>query len=166
KILLDFDVTGGLFNNDQPLQEHISSSVSSSVSLFSYSLSPDSSRIIQGTSVSIHAAVQTNLWRNLFLSASGIRTVRKELFYLYLPKYRCLPTSPGGIPACERTGGFDLYKPKGEDRSLLSNIGLGWKFKPNLIAEYLYSIDHSYVGTRSHSLKLRYTFNLGITGEK
>jgi hypothetical protein len=47
----------------------------------------------------------------------------------------------------------------------LSSLGLGWKFTPNLITEYVYSMDHRYMPP-SHSLKLRYTFDLSITGEK
>jgi FecR protein len=45
------------------------------------------------------------------------------------------------------------------------SIGTGWKFNPNLIAEYVTS---SQYGDRapSHAIRLRYTFNLGITNEK
>jgi hypothetical protein len=160
KILVNFDVTGGLFNNDRPPQEFINSNGN----FFAFSASGGSLINIEGTSVSAHAAVQTNLWRGLFLSGSVIKTIRKDSFYEYYPTYRYLYTYSDGIPAYEQVDG---YRPnKTEDRSRLSNIGLGWKFKPNLIAEYLYSIDHSYLGTRSHSFRLRYTFNLGITGEK
>jgi len=159
RILLDFDITGGLFNNDRPPQEFINSNGN----FFAFSASGGSSINIKGTSVSAHAAVQTNLWRGLLLSASSIKTVRRDLLYEYSPTYRYLYTYSDGIPAYEL---IDRYTPnKTRNTIWLSNISLGWKFKPNLIAEYLYSIDHQY-GDRSHSLRLRYTFNLGITSEK
>jgi hypothetical protein len=45
------------------------------------------------------------------------------------------------------------------------SIGTGWKFKPNLIAEYVGSVQYGDQGP-SHAIRLRYTFNLGITNEK
>jgi FecR-like protein len=45
------------------------------------------------------------------------------------------------------------------------SIGTGWKFKPNLIAEYVTSAQYGDQGP-SHAIRLRYTFNLGITNEK
>jgi hypothetical protein len=50
-------------------------------------------------------------------------------------------------------------------RTLHFGIGLEWKLQFHLITEYLCSIDHRRREPR-HSLKARYTFNLGITGEK
>jgi hypothetical protein len=160
RILLNFDVTGGLFNNDRPPQ----ALGNSSENFFSFSLSPGSLRAIHGTSVSAHAAVQTNLWRGLYLSGSSIRTVRGDLRYDPTLTSSYLYTNSDGFPVYESKVSYEPYKIK--DVSQLSNFGLGWRFKPNFIAEYLYSMDHNYGGTRSHSLKIRYTFNLGITGEK
>jgi FecR protein len=159
KILLNFDITGGVFNNDRPEQEPINSSGN----FFSYSSYPGSIRSLRGTSVSGHAAVQTNLWRNLFLSASNITTVRSDLFNERFLSYNHVSTSSDGTPVYESVESYIRYKTK--DKSYLSNIGLGWRFKPNFTAEYLYSIDHRY-RDNSHSFKIRYTFNLGITGEK
>jgi len=160
RILLNFDVTGGLFNNDRPAQ----APGNSSGNFFSFSLSPGSLRAVQGTSVSAHAAVQTNLWRGLYLSGSSIRTVRGDLIYDPTLTSSFLYTNSDGFPVSESKVSYQPYKIK--DVSQMSNFGLGWRFKPNFIAEYLYSMDHNYGGTRSHSLKIRYTFNLGITGEK
>ena len=50
-------------------------------------------------------------------------------------------------------------------RNWLSNVGLGWKVKPNFVAEYLLSVDPN-ERFPSHALRLRYTFNLGGAGEK
>jgi hypothetical protein len=142
KILLNFDVAGGLFNNSRPPDEPLVVGLNS-VS-FSYpslsSLSPSSPNSYRGTSVSAHLAAQANPWRNLILSASGLTTIQSNVApYYYYYKIR--------------------------DRRELSSIGLGWKLKPNFIAEYLYSMDHN-ERVPSHSLRLRYTFSLGITGEK
>jgi FecR-like protein len=50
-------------------------------------------------------------------------------------------------------------------RTMAVSIGTGWKFKPNLIAEYVGSTQYGIQGP-SHAIRLRYTFNLGITNEK
>src|SRR5262249_14222869 len=92
RILLDFDVSGGLFNNDRRPQEFINSNGN----FFAFSASGGSSISIKRTSVSAHAAAQMNLWRGLFLSASGIKTIRKDSFYEYSPTYRVY-TYSGGI---------------------------------------------------------------------
>ncbi|MGH9769976.1 MAG: FecR family protein, partial [Blastocatellia bacterium] len=139
KILLNFDVAGGLFNNTQPVDDV----PSFDGNIFASSLSsPRSSR---GEFLSAHAAIQTNLWRNLFLSASNLTTVRRDFI-----TYR-----------------YDRaeFGDKDAENIKLSNAGIGWNFKPNLAAEYLLSIDHRY-RIPSHSLKLRYTFNLSINGER
>ncbi len=159
RILLDFDVTGGLFNNDRPPEEPLNSSGG----LIAFSLSSGSLGSIEGTSMSLHTAVQANLWRGLFLSVSSIRTVRGELFFAYLPNYR-VRTDSDGLPIYEIEG-YRPYTYKIKDASQGSNISLGWKFKPNLTTEYLYSIDHSYQH-KTHSFRLRYTFDLGVIGEK
>jgi hypothetical protein len=156
KILLDFDVAGGVFNNDRPPQEPINSSFGIS----SYPSYPGSLRSAEGTFISAHAAAQTNLWRNLLLSASSLTALRRDFHYAEVATYG---RSSNGAPIYEVT--YSTYKTVYEYKSWLSNISLGWKFKPNLVAEYLYSTDHRY-GDKSHSLRLRYTFNLGITGEK
>ena len=139
KILIDFDVAGGLLYNTEP-GENVPALV---VSFFASFPSPP--RISRGEFLSAHAAVQTNLWRNLFLTASSLTTFRRDFIrYSY--------------------NGFE-YGYRNVYGAQLSNGGIGWNFKPNLAVEYLFSIDHSY-RVPSHSLKLRYTFNLGITGEK
>ncbi len=155
KILLDFDVAGGIFNNDRPPQEPINRSGN----LFASSLSPGSLRSVRGTSVTAHAAVQTNLWRGLFLSVSGLTTVRRDVISY---SYTGGTYTYNGV-VYSYPGGTVMYKELYD--AILSNAGIGWRFKPNLTAEYLYSVDHRY-RVPSHSLRLRYTFNLGITGEK
>jgi hypothetical protein len=150
KILLNFDIAGGLFNNSEPaladglvrLAEDVRASGANIFASASLSSSPRSSH---GEFLSAHAAIQTNLWRNLFLSASSLRTFRSDL----------LTYSHNGAS-------FRKYDVSGAQ---LSNAGIGWNFKPNFAAEYLFSIDHRY-RIPSHSFKLRYTFSLGGADEK
>ena len=148
RILLNLDVAGGLFNSSQPAQQPASlngnffvsfSSLSSPLSI------PSSPRGSRGTSVSAHWSVQANPWRNLFLSTSSLKTIRKDFH-----KYYFNGETDGFWTSSTRT----LY-----------SAGLGWKFKPNFIAEYLLSVD-PLERVPSHSLRVRYTFNLGSTNEK
>ena len=93
--------------------------------------------------MSAHAAAQATVWRNLFLSTSSLMTVNRNSYgYSYSP-----------------------FKDSYKLRNYLSNVGLGWKVKPNFVAEYLLSVDPD-ERFPSHSLRLRYTFNLGGAGEK
>jgi FecR protein len=97
----------------------------------------------RGRFLSAHAGMQTKLWKNLFGSASHLMTIHKNYF----------------------NSAADPYDRK---VSRFTTLGAGWKFKPNLVAQYLISFDHS-PSTRivpSHSLMLRYTFDLKITNEK
>jgi len=135
KILLNFDVTGGLSKKPQLNDRPIGFGEDSG----------DSESRTQETFVSAHAAVQANLWRDLFLSASSLSTFHMDIYNLY------------------SNGIVDIFKDN--KKRQLSSVGFGWKFKPNLSAEYLTSYDHTY-RVPSYSLRLRYTFNLGITGEK
>jgi len=148
RILFNLDIAGGHFSSSQPAEQPISFSGNFLVSVSSLSspLSlPSSPRSSKGTSGSVHWSVQANPWRNLFLSTSSLTTIRKD-FHKY---------NFNG-----ETGGYWDYS-----RRTLYNGGLGWKFKPNFIAEYLLSFDPR-EKLPSHSLKLRYTFNLGFTNEK
>jgi hypothetical protein len=148
RILLNLDIAGGLFNSSQPPEQPISfsgnffASVSSLNSPLSLLSSPRSSK---GTSESVHWSVQANPWRNLFLSTSSLTTIRKDIH-----KYNY---------------NGETYSYPDSSMRILFNGGLGWKFKPNFIAEYLLSFDR-YEKLPSHSLRLRYTFNLGFTNEK
>jgi hypothetical protein len=145
KILLNLDIAGGFFNNDRPAEDPINLG-GKFIPLSSYARTL---RIAQGTSVSVHTAIESNLWRNLFLSFSSLETIRKDLvIYNY-----------------NVNGNAYNYGEKVGDFRWQPSIGLGWKFTPNLVTEYLFSIDDRYL-VPSHSLRLRYTFNLGITGEK
>lgn len=89
--------------------------------------------------ISPHAAVQTDVWRNLFVSASiqmvnQSRTVDSRL----LPERLSLA----------RDSFTDVY----------SNFGIGWRFKPNFIFQYIITTDYGKTSPR-HAFHLRYSFN-------
>jgi hypothetical protein len=143
RILLNFDVAGGLYNDVRPINIVQSPWWLYSSGESSFAISSVLSRASRGRFVSAHAAAQVTVWRNLFLSTSTLMTVNRNSYgYSYSPFN-------------------DSYKLT----NWLSNVGLGWKVKPNFVAEYLLSVDPN-ERFPSHALRLRYTFNLGITGEK
>jgi FecR protein len=142
RILLGVDFTGGMFNTTKPTEDSLWSFYFFEPPSFGYYYnSPVHER---GAFLSSHAMVQANTWRNLFVSASSLTTFRKT---------RVTYSGREGNPY-----GYG-------EKSYLTNVGMGWRFKPNLFAEYLFSIDHTN-RRPSHSLMLRYTFNLGIKNEK
>ena len=129
KTVLSLDVSGGLYGSKPLSQEH-------------------------GKFIAAHAAMQTDLWRHSFISAS----------FLMNGTYRL-----GGVEILSsypyQSGEFRSYYSSFSDVEKFSKVGAGWKFNPNLITEYLFSTDHSYRGP-SHTLVLRYTFDVKITNEK
>jgi hypothetical protein len=145
RILLNIDITLGVFDNDQPAEEEDVLPGNRAGA----SRSPRSLNSARARLASAHAAAQSNLWRNLFLSFSSLYTLRNDLqnkAYIY-------------------NGNLISFALEEKDTRLLSSGGLGWKFTPNLTAEYLFSIDHQYL-VPSHSFLLRYTFNMGVNRER
>jgi FecR-like protein len=142
RILLNFDVAGGLYNDVRPINIVQSPWLYTSGDS-SLAISSVLSRASRGGFVSAHAAAQATVWRNLFLSTSSLMTVNRNSYgYSYSP-----------------------FKDSYKLRNYLYNVGLGWKVKPNFVAEYLLSVDPD-ERFPSHSLRLRYTFNLGGAVEK
>jgi FecR protein len=141
RTVLSLDITGGLYNTNKPSFGGLGF-----FSFYRYSGAfADPLAHGRGALLSGHAMIQTNPWRNLFLSASSLSTV--------------------GWNRITSKDLYGVYNSSVRDSNYLTNIGIGWRFKPNLITEYLFSIDHTN-RRPSHSLMLRYTFNLSIRGEK
>ncbi|MCI0391021.1 MAG: FecR family protein [Acidobacteria bacterium] len=138
--VFNLDLAGGFYKTTKP------EFIGGILSIPHYYLYPqyrsDSER---GIFLSAHAAMQTKLWRNSFASASYLIAFRQN--YLHY-KYD--------------------WSPYDKDSNKFATIGLGWKFKPNLVAQYLISLEHTPYTRRvpSHTLMLRYTFDLKITNEK
>ena len=103
---------------------------------------------------SAHAALQTDLWRGLFASASVLAVTQSLTtdLSLYPDRFGRRRTSDGLITSSGQT----------RDRSTgyYSHFGAGWRLTPNLLAEYVCSTDYGRTSP-SHTLLLRYTFNLG-----
>jgi hypothetical protein len=104
--------------------------------------------------VSLHAAMQADVWRRLFVSGSMQSITQFETSDLML-----YPDHFG-----RRFNGDGVFEPNGrtQDRftDYFSNFGVGWRFKPNFLAEYIFSTDFGQTSPR-HTLLLRYTFSHG-----
>ena len=99
--------------------------------------------------LSVHEAVQADLWKRLFVSGSllTVRQTRSTNLALYPDQFGRLLASDG------------TFAPNGvtSDRSTLyySEFGVGWRFTDNFLAEYVFSTD--YGATRaSHVFLLQY----------
>ena len=103
--------------------------------------------------VSVHAAVQADLTRHLFASASLLGVWRSQDLKVDLFADRFgsaalvvdsfFPLAPGSYPSSHR----------------FSDFGLGWRFSQNLFLQYVCSTDYG-ASPVSHTLMLRYTFRL------
>ena len=128
--IFSFDITGGLINSYQRRTEDLTGDL----------LETERQR---ARFLSLHAAVQTDVWRNLFVSASLLsltqsRTTNNTVF------------EDGVSSTSKRTRDFftDFY----------SNYGIGWRFKPNFIFQYILTTDYGQTSPR-HTFLLRYTFD-------
>lgn len=101
--------------------------------------------------LSLHAAVQTDVWRRLFMSGSLLSVTQSSAkdIALYPDRFGRLRTNDG------------MFTPDGRmlDRftDYYSNFGVGWRFNRNFLAEYILSTDFGQTSPR-HTLLLRYTF--------
>ena len=107
--------------------------------------------------LSLHGAVQADVWRRLFVSGSVLSVTQSEVTDLTLhpDRFGRLVTSDGLFQANGRT----------RDRftDYFSNLGTGWRFTPNFLAEYIFSTDFGQTSPR-HTLLLRYTFGRSEDG--
>ena len=102
--------------------------------------------------LSLHAAVQTDVWRNLFASASLLSiTQSRTTDAAFFPDcFGRVLDADGVFAPSGRTSDFytDLY----------SNYGVGWRFRPNVIFQYILTTDYGQTSPR-HTFLLRYTFD-------
>lgn len=103
--------------------------------------------------LSLHAALQADVWRKLFVSSSILSVTQSRVTDLQL--------FPDRFGRQLTTDGVFLPDGRSRDRftDYFSNFGVGWRFKPNFLAEYIFSTDFGQTSTR-HTFLLRYTFNL------
>ena len=102
---------------------------------------------------SLHAAMQADVWRRLFVSGSllSVTQWRVSDLNLYPDRFGRIMTGDGVFQLNGRT----------RDRftDYFSKVGLGWRFNRSLLAEYIFSTDFGQTSAR-HTLLFRYTFGL------
>ena len=140
KTVFSFDAASGIIRGNQNRFENLTQNVLETERL-------------RARFLSLHAAVQTDVWRNFFVSASilSLTQSRTTDLALFPDRFGRILNSDGIFVANGRSKIVftDLY----------SNYGLGWRSRPNLVVQYLFTTDYGQTSTR-HTFLLRYTFDL------
>ena len=103
--------------------------------------------------LSAHVAVQRDLGRHLFVSASFLHLWQWSDLTLALVPDRIGYESQGW-------DSFFPLTPVTSAATRFSDYGAGWRFTPSLFVQYIYSTDYG-VSPATHTLMLRYTFGKG-----
>ena len=125
RTILSFDIAGGLINTSQRRTDDLSGNLLET-------------ELKRARFLSLHAAIQTDVWRNLFVSASLLSLTQSSI------------TDSTVFTTSKRTSVFFT--------DFFSNFGVGWRFKPNYIAEYILTTDYGQTPPR-HTFLLRHTFD-------
>jgi hypothetical protein len=138
RAVFSFDVTGGIARINDARNEDVTNNL----------LESERKR---ASFLSLHAALQADIWRRLFVSGSLLSVTQSRVsdLALYPDRFGRLMTSDG------------TFQPNGRTRDrftdYFSNLGFGWRFNRNFLAEYIFSTDFGQTSPR-HTLLLRYTF--------
>lgn len=139
RTIFSFDVGGGSINFDRNRRENLTGN----------SLETGSG---QTRFLSAHAAVQTDVWSNLFASASMFsinQTLREDsAFY---PNRFGRKLNAAGVVA-------DDFRRHDNSTDFYSNYGLGWRFTPDFVFQYVLTTDYGKSAAR-HAFQFRYTFD-------
>jgi hypothetical protein len=106
----------------------------------------------RATFLSLHAALQADLSQRLFVNGSllSITQSRVSALTLFPDRFGRMMTGDG------------FFEPNGRTRDrftdYFSNIGIGWRFNRNFLAEYIFSTDFGQTSPRQ-TILLRYTFS-------
>jgi hypothetical protein len=92
---------------------------------------------------SVHTALQRDITRRLFASAS------------YLHAFRTRESDP----LFSSTGLYNLVTGPYQAGRRFSDFGAGWRFTPNLTAQYIFSTSYG-ASQSAHGILVRYTFRL------
>lgn len=141
RTVLSFDVAGGYSSGNARRFEDATGNV----------LEEDGRR---ARFLSLHAGMQTDVWRNLFVGGSFLYLLQShnDSLTLYPDRFgRRLTTEGVSAPNGLTRDRFGSY---------YSNFSLGWRFTPNFLAAYVFSTDYGR-NPPGHTLLLRYTFNIG-----
>ena len=109
--------------------------------VFTYDVSGQGSG--SGYFISTHTGLQTALWRGSFASASFLTLHRQDN-----------SSFDSGLTSAYRN-----------DPEAYLKMGVGWRFKPNFTAQYLFPLPGRDYLRSSHSVAVRYTFGLKSSGE-
>lgn len=139
RTIFSIDVAGGLINTDRSRRENPTGN-----------LLENNSR--RARYLSLHAAAQTDVWRNLFVSASILSLTNWETNDSTL-----FPDRFG-----RRLNAAGVFTPDGRfsdsTTDFYSNYGIGWRFKPNFTAQYILTTDYGRTAPR-HGFLFRYNFD-------
>jgi hypothetical protein len=102
--------------------------------------------------VSAHAAVQSDITRRLFLTASLLNVWQTHdlTVSLYPDRY--------GNSTSVEDAFFPMNPAPAKYAPRFSDFGAGWRFTRNLFAQYVYSTDYG-ASSATHTLMVRYTFH-------
>lgn len=104
--------------------------------------------------LSLHVAVQADVWRQLFVSGSLLSVTQSRVTNLQL-----FPDRFGQVVTTD-----GIFVPDGRTRDrftdYFSNFGVGWRFKPKFVFQYIFSTDFGQT-PEHHTFLLRYTFRKG-----
>ena len=103
--------------------------------------------------VSAHAAVQSDITRRLFLTASFLNVWQAHNLNVNL-----FPDRFGNRTSVEDAF-FPMSPAPAQYAPRFSDFGAGWRFTRNLFAQYVYSTDYG-ASSATHTLMVRYTFHL------
>jgi hypothetical protein len=141
RVILSFDVAGGRARISDARRE-----------LATGNLLEDEKK--KAFFLSLHGAVQADIWRRLFVSGSVLSVIQSSTtdLILYPDSFGLLMTEDG------------VFEPNGRTRDRFtdhfSNFGVGWRFSQKFLAEYVFSTDFGQTSSR-HTFLLRYTFAPG-----
>ncbi len=103
---------------------------------------------------SAHLAVQSDVTRRLFLTASFLQIWQSHALNVSLFPDRFGDTTSVEGSFFSMNPASSLYAPR------FSDFGAGWRFTHNLFAQYIFSTDYG-ASSATHTLMLRYTFHPG-----
>lgn len=141
RTVLSFDVAGGYLRGNARRFEEATGNV----------LEEDGKR---ARFLSLHAGMQSDVWRNLFVGGSFLYLLqaRQDSLTLYPDRFGRRLTADGvNAPNGQTLDRFGSY---------YSNFSVGWRFTPSFLAAYVFSTDYGR-NPPGHTLLLRYTFNIG-----
>ena len=102
--------------------------------------------------LSAHVALQTDIWRRMFASASLLSLTQASQSQLMAGSTEPPPRSFGrDVPNRISRNHFTDY---------FSDFGIGWRFSSHFLAQYIWSTDYGLTSPR-HTLLLRYNLRLG-----